>query len=81
MTIIDTMIMAAAGIIVVRTVCLASKISARAWDGHPFHFAVIALGNSFVAVGAAGMVLCWPPASYMLLIGTASRLVMERRNR
>jgi len=81
MNLIDTLIMAAAGIIVVRTVCLASKVSAKAWNGHPFQFAVIALGNSFVAAGAAGMVLCWPPSSYMLLIGTASRLLMERRNR
>lgn len=70
----------AAIVVLVRTVCLAAKMSARDWPGHPIRFVGIAAANAFLAAGAVGVVLLWRHGALLLLVGVAIRLLLDRRN-
>lgn len=69
----------AAGVILARAVCLAGKLNARDWPGHPVRFIGIAAGNALLAAGAVGTVLGWHAGTLMLMVGAAAKLLADRR--
>jgi hypothetical protein len=80
MSVTASIMLLAASIVLVRTVCLAAKMSARDFNGHLFRFASIAAANAFLAAGAVGIVLGWHHGTLLLLVGAAVKLVSDRRN-
>lgn len=79
MTITAWIMLLAAGVVLIRTICMASKMSVRDWRGHPLFFAAIAAANSLLAAGAVGIVLGWHKGTFLLLLGVALKLLTERR--
>ena len=80
MTFMTWITLISAGVILARSVCLASKMSARDFNGHLFRFASIAAANALLASGAVGVVLGWNHGTFLLLVGAAVKLVSDRRN-
>lgn len=70
-----------AGIVVVRCVCVAARMSRREFTGHPLQFLGTTLGYTFIAGGAVGMVLQLGAAQWLLLAGVALWIIFDRRRR
>lgn len=80
MTLMTWIMLVSAGVVLVRTICLAAKMSANDFNGHLFRFASIAAANALLAAGAVGVVLGWHYGTFLLLVGAAVKLVSDRRN-
>lgn len=78
---VQMLAMLAACIVMVHTVCVASSVSRKAWEGHALQFAGIAFSYALVAGGSLGVVLRWAHGPEMLLFGVAGWIVFDRRNR
>lgn len=68
-----------AGVVIVRTVCLASRMDHRRWVGHPAQFLALSLSHALLCAGALGVALCVPAAPAGLLIGLAGQVMFDRR--
>ena len=68
-----------AGIVLVRCVCVAAKMSHREWEGHPLQFYGITASYALTGGGAVGMALGMVSAPVLLLIGVALWVVFDRR--
>lgn len=79
MTFTAWIMLLSAGVILARSVCLAAKLSANDWPGHPVRFAGIAAANALLAAGAVGVVLGWTPGTVLLLVGVAIKMMSDRR--
>ncbi len=69
----------AAGVVLVKTICLAAQVNARDWPGHPLRFAGLAAAHAFMAAGATGVALGWPNGAVLLMVGVAVKAISERR--
>lgn len=80
MTIATWIMLIAAGVILSRSICLAARLSANDWPGHPVRFAGIAAANSLLAAGAVGVVLGWNHGTFLLITGVAVKMISDRRS-
>lgn len=69
----------AAIVIMVRCLCIVSKLSARTWIGHRLKFAALAAAYSLIAGGAIGSMLHWPMGPAFLMYGVAGLVLFDRR--
>lgn len=70
--------LATAGVVIVRCVCVAARMNRRDWHGHSFGFSGLSAGCALSASGALGMVLGYPHAPLLLLMGVAFGILFER---
>lgn len=68
-----------AGVIIVRTVCVASRMDHRRWVGHPAQFVALSLAHALLCAGALGVALGAPAAPGALLVGLAGQVIFDRR--
>lgn len=73
------LLLLAAGVILVHCLCVISNLSHRKWSGHKGRFAGVTFSVALLAGGAAGMVLDYPPAPVLLIVGIAGAYIFERR--
>lgn len=76
---IQPLMLLLAGVIIVRTVCLASHMSVRRWDGHPWQFVALSMGHALLCAGALGVALGEPAGGHALLLGLTLKVVFDRR--
>ena len=68
-------------VVLVRVVCVASKLSRKAWSGHQWEFVGLSLSYSLVAGGALAVCMYWHDGSALLLYGVAGWILFDRRNK
>lgn len=69
----------AAGVVLVRVVCVAAHLSRRNFNGHPLQFLALSASYALLAGGATGTVLHLKIGPLMLLVGVALWVVFDRR--
>lgn len=69
----------AAGVVLMRCVCLAAHLNPAKWGRHRIHYALYAASLACLGAGALGVALAWPPARLMLLFGVAGWVLFDRR--
>lgn len=69
----------AAGVVLVRVICVSANLSRRNFKGHSLHFLAIAASYALLAGGAVGTVLHLEIAPRLLLAGVALWVVFDRR--
>lgn len=78
-TLIWLLSLLAAGVVLVRVICVSANLSRRNFNGHPLHFLAISASYALLAGGAAGTVLHWDIGPRLLLAGVALWVVFDRR--
>lgn len=76
---ISLLLLSAAGAVLVRCICVASKMSASSWRGHRLQFTALSMAYALLAGGASGTVLGFNHAPDLLLCGLALWAISERR--
>ncbi len=69
----------AAGVVLMRCVCLAAHLNPAKWGHKRAHFALYASSLACLGAGALGVALGWQPACFMLLLGAAGIVLFDRR--
>lgn len=80
-TLLFAVSLAAAVVVVMRSVCVAAHLSRKSWSGHLLQFVGLTLSYAFIAGGAIGTALAWPSGATLLLLGMSGWILFDRRNR
>lgn len=80
-TLIFVLSLFAAGVVLMRSTCVAASLSRRDWDGHTLQFIGITGSYGLVCGGAVGIPLGWSPGPVLLLIGVAGWIVFDHRRK
>lgn len=68
-----------AGVVLVRCICMAPRLSPGKWTGHPGRLAGMVVAFGLLGGGAIGAVMTRPYAAYLLLAGIALLFIFDRR--
>lgn len=79
-TIIVLLAMMSAGVVLYHGICVSSRLSRKAWEGHMLQFFGISASYALVCGGSVGVALRWEPAALLLLLGVAGWVIFDRRN-
>lgn len=79
MTALTAFCIAAAVVVMYRTICLISALDAQRFDGHPWRFLAIASHCALVGSGAVAVAFGSPAGGPMLLAGISIMVVADRR--
>mgnify|MGYP006921351327 CR=1 FL=1 len=69
----------AAGVVLMRCICLGAHLSPDKWGTHRLHYALFATSLACLGAGALGVALGWLPANLLLLFGVAGWVAFDRR--
>lgn len=76
---ITALMLVSAFVVVVHCLRIAASINAHNWFGHRVEFFFVAASYTALFGGALGLILAWPPAPQLLLMGVAGRVLFDLR--
>lgn len=76
---ITLLMLAAAGVVMMRCLCVAAHLSPARWFDHKFKLLGLSISYAFIGGGAVSFALGWMPGAYMLLFGLAGLILFDRR--
>ena len=78
---IETILLAAAGIVLFKVVSVMAAINIQAFDGHPLQFVGLAVHWALMGAGSVAVALGLSIGGAMLLAGMAMMVIIDRRRK
>ncbi|OIR10965.1 hypothetical protein GALL_71360 [mine drainage metagenome] len=73
------LVLAATAIVMLRCIELAAHLNRKLWFGHGYTFGGFSISIALTAGGAVGVLVGWPDAPILLLLGIAGWMTFNRR--
>lgn len=66
-------------VVLMNSITLVAHLDRKLWFGQLYKFGGFSVSIALTAAGAVGILFGWEPASEMLMIGIAGRMIFDRR--